>query len=421
MRKLISGVLVVLILFNFMLCNNAYAESEREKTKADEVYSEEQVETGKDLDAQIIEEGTAPRTQKSSTKVQLNSSSVGVSAIGMIAGILARVINVLIALQVDLLMGFLTHGQETSNEGEENPFWFSIDRCVFNRVSLFNIDYFDVSTGSTENETYTVGSGEYEVAISKSQGNNEIKKSVIQVYYICRIVALILSLLVLIYIGIRMAISTVASDQAKYKKMLISWVESIAILFLMLYIIAFIILISDQLTSIFYTLRCTILNDPDNQKYEIFETTIRHEAWAGLFTRSGFDLAIWSIIYWCLLILEVKFFFMYARRLLMVGLLITVSPLIIITYSMDKAGDGQAQAFGNWLKEFIMAVLIQPLHALIYLVFVFTANAIAASSPLVALALLLSMTTVEKMVKVVFNMRGLEAIKEIKFLKKGGK
>ena len=66
-------------------------------------------------------------------------------------------------------------------------------------------------------------------------------------------------------------------------------------------------------------------------------------------------------------------------------------------------------------------VLIQPLHALIYLVFVLTANAIAASSPIIALAMLMSMGSVERMVKVVFDMRGLVSLRGVnKFLKKEG-
>ena len=104
----------------------------------------------------------------------------------------------------------------------------------------------------------------------------------------------------------------------------------------------------------------------------------------------------------------------------MVGLLIVVSPLIIITYSIDKAGDGRAQVFSTWMKEYVVNVLIQPLHALIYMVFVLTANAIAYKSPLVALALLLCMGSVERMVKVVFNLKGLTTLRGInKFMKKG--
>ena len=132
-------------------------------------------------------------------------------------------------------------------------------------------------------------------------------------------------------------------------------------------------------------------------------------------------MTMWSIIYWCLLFQEIKFFWTYAKRLLMMGLLIIVSPLIIITYSIDKAGDGRAQVFSSWMKEFVVNALIQPLHALIYLIFLLTANAIAKQSPLVALVLLMSMGTVERMVKVVFDLKGLSTLRGInKFMKKEG-
>ena len=140
-----------------------------------------------------------------------------------------------------------------------------------------------------------------------------------------------------------------------------------------------------------------------------------------VFDGSGLEVTLWSIIYWCLLFMEIKFIWLYMKRLLMVGFLIIISPLITITYSIDKAGDGKAQAFSTWMKEFLVNVLIQPLHALIYLIFVLTANSIAASSPLVALALLMAMGAVERMVKVVFDMKGLVTLRGVnKFMKKEG-
>ena len=56
-----------------------------------------------------------------------------------------------------------------------------------------------------------------------------------------------------------------------------------------------------------------------------------------------------------------------------VGFLIIISPLISLTYTIDKMGDGKAQALGNWLKEFIFTILIQPFHCIMYLAFVRTA------------------------------------------------
>lgn len=403
MRKAISCLLIVLILINFILCNSTYADADPDELKKTSPLLGNTTSSNtigeSIIDGDNISEGSGGE-QKS-----MALSALTVSAIGTVAGILARLVNIVIALQVDLAMGFLSHGQETDSSGNQtNPFWISIDRMVYNRVSLFDINYLNM------NDTYNVGS----TTITSNSGNIAIKQSVTRVYYISRIISIVLSLLVLIYIGIRMAISTVASDQAKYKKMLISWVESIAILFVMIYLISIIILIGERLTGMFYDIRCQLLDSGE----QLFEDTVRSEAWSGLFEKSGFDLAIWSIIYWCLLFMEIKFFFLYARRFLMVGLLITVSPLIIITYSMDKAGDGQAQAFNAWMKEFVISVLIQPLHGLIYLVIVFTANTIAAKSPVVALGLLLAMSTVEKMVRVIFDVKGSEVVREMNFLKK---
>ena len=65
-------------------------------------------------------------------------------------------------------------------------------------------------------------------------------------------------------------------------------------------------------------------------------------------------------------------------------------------------------------------MMIQPLHALIYAIFVLTANGIAYRAPLVAIGLLLSIGSVERMVKVVFDMKDLTVLKDVnRFLKKG--
>ena len=403
MKKIITSLLVFVLLFNFIFCNNCVYADDQDEPARDSVLTESGSvsNTGP---SELLESGTASQKQGSATKATITMGSLGVSAVGMVTGIVARIINIFI-IQIDVLMGVMT----TTEEDGETQFWFSIDRTVFNRVALFNINYFDTAA------TYKVGDTE----ITANESNNTIKKGIVDVYQICRMLALILSLLVLIYIGIRMALSTVASDQAKYKKMFTSWVESVVILFCMVYIMIAVITLGESLTGIFYNMRNQLIDS--NAGYGVFEDTVRSTTWDLVFSLSGLQLTIWSIIYWVLLFMEVKFFWLYAKRLLMVGLLITVSPLITITYSIDKAGDGRAQVFSSWMKEFVVNVLIQPLHALIYLIFVLTANTIATESPLVALALLMSMGTVERMVKVVFDLKGLTTLRGVnKFMKKEG-
>lgn len=413
MKKTIALLLVILLMFNFIFANGAYA-AQSDGEQGDRMPLTQNVAPSNSLMAELTESGTASQTQDNATKVTLSFGSVGASIIGFITGIIARLLNVFIALQVDIIMSDLTCSTEENDGEEEFQFFFTIDRAVFNRVPLFNVNYFDTE------DTYTVG----DTTITANASNLAIKESISSVYFLCRILALAIGLLVLIYIGIRMAISTIASEQAKYKKMLISWVESVIIIFLMPYLISLVFSFGELLTDSFYEIRNNLLGNTangTNGTYDIFEDTIRSTTLDLVFSLSGLQLTMWSIIYWCLLFAEMKFLWTYLKRFLMVGFLIIISPLITITYSIDKAGDGKAQAFSIWFKEFIVNVLIQPLHALIYLIFVLTANAIAASSPIVALAMLMAMGQVERMVKVIFDLRGLVTLRGVdKFMKKEG-
>lgn len=418
MKKLVSIMLIMLLMFNFIFCNSAYADDpDTGKTKATQIFSEEEVNPSEGAVGEIIEEGTTSQSQDSATKVTTTAMSYGASIVGVITGILARIVNVIV-LQLDLIMGLLTYTTEVHEEDPKLYFWPTIERIVFNRVALFDVNYFD---------TYDDGKGEYvvgDIQIKANGSNAEIKKSITGVYYVCRFIALAIGLLVLIYIGIRMAISTVASEQAKYKKMLVSWVESIVLLFCMLYIISAIITFGELITNVFYNIEQDVLANSkidDAEEPQVFENIIRANVLDYTFSFSGLTLTLWSIIYWCLLFMEMKFIWTYAKRLLMIGFLIVISPLITITYSIDKAGDGKAQAFSIWFNELVTNILIQPLHAIIYLIFVVTANNIAAESPIIALAFLMAMGTVEKTVKTVFNMKSitLKGLGEVKFFGKG--
>lgn len=424
MKKLVSIVLLILLMFNFILCNNAYADDPSgPKTKAEEILTDETVEPSEGITGELIEEGTTSQTQDSATKVTTSALSYGTSIVGVVTGIIARIINVIV-LQIDLVMSHLTYSTEYDAEGnDEFNYWITIERIVFNRVPLFNINYFNTYETDDGLGTYKVG----DIEIQANKSNAEVKKSISGVYYVCRFIAMAIGLLVLIYIGIRMALSSAASEQAKYKKMLMSWVESFVIMFLMLYLISAIITFGEILTNTFYSLEQDILesnqsNGAEVEKTPVFEETIRSKTLSYTISLSGLKLTYWSIMYWCLLFMEMKFIWTYLKRFLMVGFLIIISPLITITYSIDKAGDGKAQAFSNWMQEFVINVLIQPLHAIIYLVFVLTANNIATQSPIVALAFFMAMGTVERMVKVVFNMKNVASLKglgEVHFFKKG--
>lgn len=406
MKKIISSVLIIVLLFNFIFCNNfAYASGiEQDIPEEDNAYDQE-AQTSNTVVSDLIESGAVSRSQGAATKVTLGLGGAFGSLLAQVTGLIARFLNVFIVL-IDLTMGMLT----VTDEGGNTEFWLTIDRIVFNRVALFNINYFDTE------DTYFVG----DLEVTADTSNIAIKEGITHVFYLCRLLAISILLLVLIYIGIRMALSTIASDQAKYKKMLVSWIESFIYVFVLVYIMVVIIEFGELLTGIFYDMRCQLLEAQTGTASELFEETTRSKVMEFVIYKEGLELTIWSIIYWLLLFTEIKFFWLYIKRVFMIGLLIIISPLITITYSIDKVGDGKAQVFSSWFKEFIVNVLIQPLHALLYLIFIFTANSIATYSPIVAVALLMVMGSAERMVKVVFDMRGLTSLSGInKFMKKG--
>ena len=105
------------------------------------------------------------------------------------------------------------------------------------------------------------------------------------------------------------------------------------------------------------------------------------------------------------------------KRLLSTALLLLISPLISATYCIDKVKDDKAQAYKNWLKEFLVNVFIQPLHAIIYIVFIASAAEIAAAAPLLAILFFGALSRGEKIIKNILNMRGLSSINSIATLR----
>ena len=187
----------------------------------------------------------------------------------------------------------------------------------------------------------------------------EIREQIALWYYVMRAIAIVILLVILIVVGIRMAVTTIASEKAIYKKALFDWATSLALIFLMHYIIKGVIWVNAALVDIFAGIAEDM--DLDNILAAIRELAFDYDFTAG-----------WGavVVYIMITIQSLMFLISYVKRMLVLAFLIIISPLITITYSIDKMGDQKAQALNNWLKEFIFNVLIQPFHCVLYLAFV---------------------------------------------------
>ena len=225
----------------------------------------------------------------------------------------------------------------------------------FNKYKLFDVNFFDITT--------------------EDNIINTIRVQVAQWFYIFRTLAGAILLVVLIYVGIRMAISTIAEDKAKYKKMLFDWCSSLALVFVLQYIAIFTIYANNAIVNF---LRDFITQNSGKNTYNQVNAAIE-----SIMSLAMGGMGIGSIVAtfaYCMIIFQtIAFMLTYIQRMLKVGFLLIISPLISITYSIDKMGDGKAQALNSWLKEYVYTILIQPFHCIMYLAFVNTAMKLLGS------------------------------------------
>ncbi len=217
---------------------------------------------------------------------------------------------------------------------------FTPESIFFNRYNITNIDFFSSKT----DDMSIMGS---------------IRDNIALWYYVMRNIAIVILLGILIYVGIRMAISTVASDRAVYKKMLIDWATSLALIFVLHFIIIATIKVNNSFVEMMENISKNSLGfSKAATDLLLLSTSIN------FFT--GFGA---MIVYIAMQIITFIFLLTYIKRMLTIAFLIIIAPLITITYSIDKMGDQKAQALNTWLKEFMLNVLIQPFHCIIYLAF----------------------------------------------------
>lgn len=221
------------------------------------------------------------------------------------------------------------------------------DDTISTSITPFDI-LFSGAKNNTKDVVKIVRVNFFDDTIKDDSIIGRIRNGISTWYYILRMVACAILLVILVYVGIRMALTTIASDKAMYTKMLTDWACSLALIFLLQYIMIFTFTVNDALV----TAMSAISKDTDMSK------AIDTIFWRGF--NWGVDGIGSAAVYFILVTQTIGLLISYINRMLKVAFLMIISPLITLTYSIDKMGDGKAQALGTWLKEFVFTVLMQP-------------------------------------------------------------
>ena len=227
----------------------------------------------------------------------------------------------------------------------------------------------------------------------ESKLSKNLKEDVAKLYYAIRNVAIASMLVILIYTGIRMAISSVAESKAKYKQMLISWLSAFVILMTLPYIMSAISLACDAVMGFLERIVISLSGD-EVRDFEEELIMARTEESA-----KGWNLLISSIAYWVVVFYQVKFYYMYFKRIFATAFLIGISPLVLVQHAFDKVSGGGGGAFNAWLKELALNMAMQPLHAMIYSIFISITFNIMTTAPLLAIIFFATMSRAERVVR----------------------
>lgn len=285
----------------------------------------------------------------------------------------------------------------------ENKIFLSPENIIKNKFLLTDANIFKNINREQYYDTKT-GAGDNKLKNNMYNGKVELRKTILGWYYSLRNLAIIAMLSVLVYVAIRMIISSASSDKAKYKIMLKDWLVAICLIFFMHYIMVGILGITDSITEAIgsngqsTTSVSSVRAKIENKLYTIDssedETVVSQEL-----------SAMWGYlcIYAALIVLTIIFAVKYIKRSLTITFLILLAPISCITYPIDKIGDGKSQAFDFWLKEFIMEIIIQPFHMLLYAVLIGAAIEMAETNLIYAIMCYAIMLPAEKFIKQMFG------------------
>lgn len=243
---------------------------------------------------------------------------------------------------------------------------------------------------------------------------NKLRETILGWYYALRNLAIVALLSILVYVAIRMILSTVSQDKAKYKMMFKDWLVALCLLFFMHYIMVGILNLSSTITEAIGTSGQSYSSELSKEILANIEKATQLNGDSPLFKEDTGDTVIRTaikeamnrtVIYAAMVIMNIIFICKYVIRSLTIMFLTLLAPITCITYPIDKISDGKAQAYDMWFKEFLYQVIIQPFHLLLYVVLIGSSAQLAGNNLIYAMLCFGIMIPAEKFVKQMFGFK----------------
>lgn len=278
----------------------------------------------------------------------------------------------------------------------------TIEDVLFNRVPVLDINFFNFKEAG--GQTLSEGSLLY-----------TIRSTIANWYYSLRTVVIMGMLVALLYVAIRISLSTIASEKAEYKNKLKDWLVGFIIVMSIHYFMIILVNFNYGIVNILDPVAAekTSVATPEVQTNDTTKNTeIQENKQISLYeaikvqsydirASTGFTA---TIMYMVLVFLLIRFIILYTKRLFTLAILTIISPIMGIMYAINK----KSAPFKEWMQEYSYNVLIQFFHTVIYTALVSIAFGLASTTlfkgALLALILLGFMFNAEELIKKIFGM-----------------
>lgn len=281
---------------------------------------------------------------------------------------------------------------------------YEIPNMLYSPENIFANNIAALDVNFLRQNTYKAITNEEDAKAKAKSSAGELRETISSWYVSFRNIAIVGLLSVLIYIGIKILISSTASDKAKYKENLKDWFMALCLVFIIHFIMSGILMLTDKVTELF----ATKINDGITIGVKgdkiAFKTNLTGYVRFRSQSSDAEEVTAYTIVYMILVFYTIRFTIIYFKRFLYMAFFTMIAPLVALTYPIDKMGDGKAQAFNIWFKEYTMNAIIQPVHLILYTVFVSSAMDLATNNIIYAIVAIGFLIPAEKFIKKMFKL-----------------
>lgn len=205
------------------------------------------------------------------------------------------------------------------------------DRTIFNGMHILDVNFINPSPGS----------------LFMTSGNNPqytaIGTSIRNIYFTALSLALGFLGIVVAVMAIRLAISSIASEKAKYKEAIVHWITALVLLFGMHYVISLVFYVNEQMVEVASNI---VFEKTQNTQVAVLQgwkadisgmgEYFKNEA-LKLVDNFGMQVFTSALLYAVFIVQSVMFFWSYLKRFFYVIILALIAPFVVIYDFLRKS------------------------------------------------------------------------------------